>query len=758
MNAFLQTTVRRLLSLPVVTLLATAALQAQPSRVKLPDNAKGAAAIAALGEHLPAVAKAYGLEARGLRDLLETQPNLAVDVDGALLFLCEGLAVDIPKPHGKGKKDDDLEDAITATSSTSALLTGSSVDALQLHSLPGASRVLYLDFDGHTTSGTSWNSSFAGGATIVSQPFDLDGDPTTFNAAERSLILAIWKRVAEDYAPFAIDVTTQDPGVEALRKTTSSDNAYGVRVVISPTNWYNAGAGGVAYVGSFSWNTDTPCFIFSNQLANGEKYMAEAIAHEAGHTLGLYHDGAGGSSPTEYYYGQGNWAPIMGVGYYKPITQFSKGDYANATNLQDDYAVISTHAPLAADDHGNTLATATTLSVPEIASGGTIEHRADLDVFRFDTGAGVVSFNIRSLAPEPNLDIQAELLDSAGRVLQVSDPATLDAALNATLAAGTYYLRISGVGVGDPKIDGYPAYGSVGNYVITGAVVPISGRQAPTARASATNTSGSGPLTVSFNGNASSDPDGAIVGYRWDFGNGDSSTAANPTYIYTSPGFFTAVLTVTDNDGLVGTASVTINVIAPPNQPPVAAATSNTSSGSAPLPIVFSAAGSFDPDGNPLTYAWDFGDGTSSNAMSPSKTYSSPGNYTARLTVTDNLGASASAAVAVSVAANRNADFDVRQFSLTSAVVSGGADVAKATVLVCDRLGNAVSGVTVTVQWSGLVNGSTTEKTGANGLAVLTSRSSKKGGTITAQISSVTGGTYDPAIYSEPLTRSVLIR
>jgi hypothetical protein len=202
-----------------------------------------------------------------------------------------------------------------------------------LHSRPTATRVIYLDFTGHTTSGTVWNSSFAGGASVVTPPYDTDGNPSAFSTAEMDSIQHIWMRVSEDYAPFDVDVTTADPGIEGLRKTSTTDNAYGVRACIggSGTDWYGAQAGGVAYVGSFGWSDGTPAFIFSVALGNGyEKYVAEAVSHEVGHTLGLHHDGVIGGSA--YFQGQNNWAPIMGVGYYADLVQFSKGEYSGANN------------------------------------------------------------------------------------------------------------------------------------------------------------------------------------------------------------------------------------------------------------------------------------------------------------------------------------------------------------------------------------------------------------------------------------------
>jgi hypothetical protein len=73
------------------------------------------------------------------------------------------------------------------------------------------------------------------------------------------MIISIWRAVAEDFAVFNVDVTTEDPGVEALRVTPGTgDTAYGIRVVIGGNckDWYwDQGCGGVAYLGSFTWDT-----------------------------------------------------------------------------------------------------------------------------------------------------------------------------------------------------------------------------------------------------------------------------------------------------------------------------------------------------------------------------------------------------------------------------------------------------------------------------------------------------------------------
>ncbi|MBI1373068.1 MAG: LEPR-XLL domain-containing protein [Phycisphaera sp.] len=372
-------------------------------------------------------------------------------------------------------------DAATAGVTPEGLLSTVPLsETFTLHSNPGASKVIYLDFDGHITSGTIWNSNFNGGADIVTPAYDIDGDPSTFTNTELQRIQYIWQRVAEDYIPFDVDVTTQDPGSAALINSGGGDTDWGVRVAIggSSYDWYGAGAGGVAYVGSFNWNSDSPCFVFDDQLGNGgEKYVAEAASHEAGHTLGLSHDG---TSTQGYYDGQGAgetaWAPIMGVGYYVNLTQFSKGEYFDANQHQDDLAIITSNNGFGyrADDHGSTTGSADALNISgtSVSDGGIIERNTDYDVFAFVTGAGDVSFDVTPALRGANLDILAELLNSAGTVIASANPTgVLAASLSASLAAGSYFLRVSGVGQGDPMVDGYSDYASLGQYAISGSIV-----------------------------------------------------------------------------------------------------------------------------------------------------------------------------------------------------------------------------------------------------------------------------------------------
>jgi glucose/arabinose dehydrogenase/chitodextrinase len=85
------------------------------------------------------------------------------------------------------------------------------------------------------------------------------------------------------------------------------------------------------------------------------------------------------------------------------------------------------------------------------------------------------------------------------------------------------------------------------------------------------------------------------------------------------------------------------------NQAPVALASADRTSGPAPLAVDFSSAGSNDPEGQPITYSWDFGDGTQSTAANPSHTFASPGQYVVRLTVSDGANSSVSTPMTMSV-------------------------------------------------------------------------------------------------------------
>ena len=167
--------------------------------------------------------------------------------------------------------------------------------------------------------------------------------------------------------------------------------------------------------------------------------------------------------------------------------------------------------------------------------------------------------------------------------------------------------------------------------------------------------SGAAPLQVRFTSKGSSDPRGGALTYRWDFGDGTTSTEDAPVHVYDRPGTFTAVLTATNELGGSASASVPITVT---NRPPVAvisAPPNNTSVARGEL-VTFSSTGSNDDadaarGGRIVAWAWDFGDGTTSTLPAPTKAYDRlrPEGYVVTLTVTDGDGATATALILVRV-------------------------------------------------------------------------------------------------------------
>jgi PKD repeat protein len=538
--------------------------QARPPfpSITLPQRAQGEAALARLGNRLPEVAAWYGLSVPQFANMLRFDRTAWLDRQGRVYFEEEVRLP--PQTATAPQATDPLSPDLEPLDQT-----------FKLHSRPGARRTVYLNFAGATLTGTAWNQS-SGQSTITAQPFDLDGLPYSFSSTELQRIQYIWKRVAEDYSAFDVNVTTEPPPADKLSRSSSSDDTFGTTVLITRRTFYNCSCGGVAYLTVFDDVGDyyKPALVFFDALGSGnEKYVADAISHEAGHNVGLGHDG---TSSTGYYTGHGSgatgWAPIMGVGYYQQLVQWSKGEYAGANNKQDDYVVMqATGLPIRSDDHGNTTAAATPLAsstvngVTALAGSGLIERPSDVDAFSFVAGAGAVTINVSPAPRGPKLDIVATLRDGAGNVLATSNPIdSLPATLTATLSVpGTYFVTVDGIGKGDPLGTGYTDYGSVGQYTISGTA-QASTQQPPLAVISATPTSGTAPLSVNFSAAGSADADGSIVSYTWNFGDGSSQTGTTTTqYIYNSPGTYNATLTVTDNAGLTSTKAVTITAGAP---------------------------------------------------------------------------------------------------------------------------------------------------------------------------------------------------
>jgi hypothetical protein len=416
----------------------------RPQKRFTPEYTKGKKAVEVLGSKLDEVAAKSDLSTAALKKALLEDDTLQVS-DSGTLQVADALG-------GTG--------SYVATGSSNTLLWPVG-NTNYLHSRPSSPRKIYLDFNGHTTTGTVWNSQYSSFTTPV---WGRDGDASTFNAVEAAAIQQAYASVAEDFAAFDVDVTTQDPGVEGLRRTSSTDAYYGTRVVVGPNTWLNVGNSGYAQIGSFTWNSDTPAYCFAN-ATTATKQIAECISHEAGHTVGLYHDGASGG--VEYYGGHGNWAPIMGNSYGRSVTQWSKGQYAGANQFQDDIYVIGNYLGWVPDDYAGNTSTSATLPAGTTRTGRITYGSGEQDAFRFSL-SGTRRVNIQSWewfqAVDTNLNMRVQVTNSAGTVLYTSSPAgNTRTNMTVTLGAGQYFVFVTGVGEGTAST-GYTNYASLGYY------------------------------------------------------------------------------------------------------------------------------------------------------------------------------------------------------------------------------------------------------------------------------------------------------
>lgn len=208
-----------------------------------------------------------------------------------------------------------------------------------------------------------------------------------------------------------------------------------------------------------------------------------------------------------------------------------------------------------------------------------------------------------------------------------------------------------------------------GTHSVTGQVQVSAPNQAPTAAF----TSSVNGLLVALDAAESSDPDGQLTDYRWDFGDGSAtSTGRQAEHLYGADGTYTVTLTVTDADGATAETQAELTVA---NGLPQAVMSVSTDA----LSVSVDGSGSTDPEGQELEYAWDFGDGISATGVTATHEYAKAGDYQLSLTVTDPQGASAETSRQVSVAVPNQAPvaaFETTVDGLTASFdAAGSADV-----------------------------------------------------------------------------------
>ena len=444
-----------------------------------------------------------------------------------------------------------------------------------LHSRPGSSNVLYLDFDGHVITGTRWNSGNPSSTGIdphPALPFDPSGndlpDPTVanFTSDELNRIGQIWHRMAEDYAPFDIDITTEEPDVFT---NTTGRVLFTHDIDANGNDMPAVDAGGVAWInvfGSSSYVTlYSPALVYYTNLytnQHGDATLnAEAGSHEFGHNIAMGHDGPG------YYAGHGTglirWGPIMGGSYQDHVSQWSKGEYDGADNTEDDLAIIAGDLGYAPDDHGDSSAASTELVVeangdvlvssPELdphnaltTNKGIINNRDDTDWFYIDVGEGpldlIATPSWHSFESLPyrgsNLDIEMTLYDSLLTQVDIGNPAddTIAAVSLDPAAAGRYYVKIDGVGSVN-----YSDYNSMGMYFIEGTVTPPVTDEttpSPSPMSFSSNPTATGAYSITMTATTATD-DSGYVEYQFACqmgGVGCITSSWQITTIYTATG------------------------------------------------------------------------------------------------------------------------------------------------------------------------------------------------------------------------------
>jgi len=476
-----------------------------PTEPLLDKPHKGTKAVNALGDDLAVAADRNDLRPAELRSLLRTDDAVWVDTEGLIFYV------------------DPAPETVATDDGPTPVSAAPLAETFALHSNPGANLTILLDFDGATVSGTAWNID--SGVTPGTHPaWDPAGNGPAFNDGERLKIQQVWAMVAEDYAPFNVDVTTQDSGADRIIRSSSADNTYGTRVLISPSDdpfakICSRECGGVAYLDTFGevGSYAQPAWVFPQALDDAAKNVAEAAAHEAGHNLNLNHDGF---STQDYYAGHGIWAPVMGVGYDRPLVQWSSGAYTGASDQQDDVAILTGLLGARPDEASDSVATPSALpDGPRI-----VGTRSDVDAYLLGACTVGSSVTVSPAAVAPDLDVRAVLYDGSGVQQSVSQPTStsgdgttaggLGASVTIPDGSGGWVLTVEGVGQGAWGSAGYDDYGSLGAYTVDapgcdGEVV----EGAPSEPVDVvTSTSGQDRATLSWSAPVSA-PGGPVTGY-----------------------------------------------------------------------------------------------------------------------------------------------------------------------------------------------------------------------------------------------------
>ncbi|MCP4467475.1 MAG: hypothetical protein GY813_12085 [Halieaceae bacterium] len=443
----------------------------------LPELSSGEQARAELKEAgmVRDVAEEAGVEPRDLRRALKADESLHVDECGKMLYIESGPEPEVLAASAALEAHDNPQSQ-AGSDKKNVLKVSKGQNAFALNSRPGAPYTIFLDFDGGPIpSGwrNLWSERYGVLLPATAAPFG-DSDPA-FSAEELNAIKAIWEGVAEDFSPFNVNVTTQQPPMADLERSNEADTRYGVTALISPRSdeFALCRCSGLGYVGTFDWigpdpqgykvslNRGDPAYVKNPRFAVG------TISHEVGHNFGLLHDS---TAESEYAPKRGVWGIIMG-GATGLIEQFSNGDFPGSLNSQDDLDVIAAEGPQRIpDDHEDTpqAATAFTNSV-----NGLLTTRQDVDWFTFTAQHAKTKVEAAPRSWNANANLELHITNANGQTVATVNPAATSDKANlsavaeiATTPGQQYFVRIDGTGeTSAPTI--YSDYGSVGQYSVT---------------------------------------------------------------------------------------------------------------------------------------------------------------------------------------------------------------------------------------------------------------------------------------------------
>jgi PKD repeat protein len=248
------------------------------------------------------------------------------------------------------------------------------------------------------------------------------------------------------------------------------------------------------------------------------------------------------------------------------------------------------------------------------------------------TGGGTVTFNYTEQAWfHYGADLECSSDMSLGCLGDISWQSLDDGPVLSALQLTGYGWNATGLGYTNPKTE---TSGRASLLVRTSAALlpPVANPNGPY--------NGTVGQQVAFDGSNSFDPDGSIISYDWNFGDGNTGTGVSPTHTYAAEGYYDVSLTVMDNDGLTNTAATSASIAAVPQDP--IADPNGPYNGFEGVTLTLDGSASTDPDGGVITqYDWDFGDGNLVSVTTPTvqHTYAATGSYNVSLMVVDDEGA-----------------------------------------------------------------------------------------------------------------------